>query len=250
MPFNDRAIEKIFQQGNPTVFLFSNNNEPSDVAEKVFEEVAHAKKGVILFSVSKPNDGFGHYQKLADYVGANTAKAPAIMLVETGSELFKYRFDADVTANNLNKFIDDWKAGKLEKYMKSEEIPEKNDEPVKVIVGKTFHDLVINNNRDILLEFYAPWCGHCKALSPKYDAAAKKLAGNKNIVIAKIDATANEVPGVNIKGFPTIKFYPGDKKSSPPIDFEGEREEEGIIKWLKEKTTHPWVEVKEEKEDL
>jgi len=85
--------------------------------------------------------------------------------------------------------------------------------------------LVINNDKDVLLEFYAPWCGHCKTLAPKYEAAASKLASNKNILIAKIDATANEVPGVNIKGFPTIKFYPGNKKSSAPIDFEGEREE-------------------------
>jgi len=76
------------------------------------------------------------------------------------------------------------------------------------------------------------------------------LASNKNILIAKIDATANEVPGVNIKGFPTIKYYAGNKKSEAPIDYEGEREEAGIISWLKEKATHPWVDVKEVKDDL
>jgi len=72
----------------------------------------------------------------------------------------------------LTKFIDNWKAGKLEKYFKSEEIPEKNDDAVKVIVGKTFKELVIDNDKDVLLEFYAPWCGHCKALTPKYEEAA------------------------------------------------------------------------------
>lgn len=129
--------------------------------------------------------------------------------------------------------------------MKSEDIPATNDEPVKVLVGKSFDDLVINSNKDVLVEFYAPWCGHCKQLAPIYDAVAKKLSHNHNIVIAKIDSTANEVPGVNIRGFPTIKFYQNGKKSTP-LDFEGDRTEEGILKYLKEKTTFPWVEKNED----
>lgn len=96
--------------------------------------------------------------------------------------------------------------------MKSEEIPEKNDGPVKILVGKNFEDEVINNNKDVLVKFYAPWCGHCKTLAPKWEAAAEKLKHNKNIVIAKIDSTANEVPQVTIRGFPTIKFFPNGKK--------------------------------------
>jgi len=42
-----------------------------------------------------------------------------------------------------------------------------------------------------------------------------------------------------------LKFYPGNKKSSPPVDFDGGRDEEGIITWLKEHTTHPWVDIGE-----
>lgn len=113
------------------------------------------------------------------------------------------------------------------------------------MVGKTFDELVKNSDKDVLVEFYAPWCGHCKQLAPIYDAVAKKLLHNKNILIAKMDSTANEVPGVNIKGFPTIKFYPNGKKNSP-LDFEGDRTEEGFLKYLKEKTTYPWVEQKDE----
>lgn len=59
--------------------------------------------------------------------------------------------------------------------MKSEEIPATNDEPVKILVGKNFDSLVMNNDKDVLVEFYAPWCGHCKQLAPIYDELAKKL---------------------------------------------------------------------------
>jgi len=86
-------------------------------------------------------------------------------------------------------------------------------------------------------------------LAPHWDSAAKALLHNKNIVIAKIDSTANEVPGTNIRGFPTLKFYPNGKKDAP-IDFDGERTEEGIIKFLKEHTTHKWTEAGDKIEDL
>jgi len=57
--------------------------------------------------------------------------------------------------------------------MKSEPIPATNDEPVKVIVGKNFDEIVMNSPHDVLLMFYAPWCGHCKTLHPIYDVVAK-----------------------------------------------------------------------------
>lgn len=64
---------------------------------------------------------------------------------------------------------------------------------MKVVVGKNFREVVLDNDKDVLVEFYAPWCGHCKKLAPIYEELAEKLAHNTNIVIAKCDATANEV---------------------------------------------------------
>lgn len=258
MPFNDRAIEKVFQKGNPTLFLFASENEASTEAEKLFAEAAKELKGnQVIFSITKPNDGFGHFQRLADYVGVNTAQAPQMMLIHTTQDVNKYKFEAGITKENITNFVNDFNNGKLELYLKSEEVPATNDEPVKVIVGKNFNEIVRDSNQDVLLEFYAPWCGHCKQLEPKYNEVAKRLIDNKNLVIAKIDATANEVPGISVRGFPTIKFFPANNKSSP-VDFDGARDEEGIINWLKDHVTHPWPSTeeapketeKEAKEDL
>jgi protein disulfide-isomerase-like protein len=96
---------------------------------------------------------------------------------------------------------------------------------------------VIESDDDVLVKFYAPWCGHCKKLAPIWDELAEELKDVPHLVIGKFDATANEVDGVDIKGYPTLKFYAkGDKQN--PIDFEGERDLEGIKSFLKEKSHH------------
>lgn len=124
--------------------------------------------------------------------------------------------------------------------MKSAPIPETNDLPVLVLVGKTFKSLVLDSEKEVLVKFYAPWCGHCKTLAPHFEEVAQRLANNPNIVIAKFDSTENEVSNIEIQGFPTIKFW-GKDKTQPPIDFNGERSADGIIQWLKDHTEYEWV---------
>jgi len=116
------------------------------------------------------------------------------------------------------------------KFFKTQEIPETNDEPVKVVVGKSYDDIVVNNDNDVLLEFYAPWCGHCKSLEPKFTQLAEELKDVAGLTIAKVDATENDTP-INIEGFPTIYFFPKGKKDSP-IVYEGDRTVEDLKTFL------------------
>lgn len=67
------------------------------------------------------------------------------------------------------------KSGTLEPYLKSEPIPSDNSGPVTVAVAKNFDEVVINNDKDTLIEFYAPWCGHCKKLAPIFDELGEKV---------------------------------------------------------------------------
>ena len=62
------------------------------------------------------------------------------------------------------------------------------------MVAKNFEEIVNDPEKDVLIEFYAPWCGHCKSLEPKYKELGEKMADEESVVIAKMDATANDVP--------------------------------------------------------
>lgn len=147
----------------------------------------------------------------------------------------------------LERFLQDYFDGKLKRYLKSEPIPENNDGPVKVLVAENFDSIVNDDSKDVLIEFYAPWCGHCKNLEPKYTELGEKLADDPNVVIAKMDATANDVPSpYEVSGFPTIYFSPAGRKLSPK-KYEGGREVSDFISYLKREASNPLVMQEESK---
>jgi len=135
----------------------------------------------------------------------------------------------------FEKFVNDFKGGKLEPFLKSEEPPADQDSlDVKVAVAKNFDELVLNSDKDILIEFYAPWCGHCKKLAPTFEELGKTLK-DESVQIVKMDATANDVSGgFVVHGFPTIYWYP---KSKNIQKYEGGREVSDFIEYIAKHST-------------
>ncbi|OBZ89041.1 Protein disulfide-isomerase tigA [Choanephora cucurbitarum] len=97
---------------------------------------------------------------------------------------------------------------------------------------KNFHEVALNPKKNVLVEFYASWCGHCKTLAPIYEKVASVFANEPNCVVAKIDADKEKSIGTEfeISGFPTIKFFPAG--ASEPVAYEGGRTEAAFVEFL------------------
>ncbi|PFH32933.1 protein disulfide-isomerase domain-containing protein [Besnoitia besnoiti] len=153
------------------------------------------------------------------------------------------------SARDLLKFVQEHATSKIEIDLPAEEpekpasqpVPSENNGPVKVIVRDTFESEVLKSDKDVLLEVYAPWCGHCKKLEPVYEAfaqhAAKSPSAAKNLVVAKMDGTQNKLDSADFqwKGYPTVWFV--KKGSDKPIVFSGERTVDGLKKFVSEHST-------------
>lgn len=236
--FSEDFIEPIFGQRKSAIFLFRSNSDADKSFSKIFAEAASSLKGSILFVVSGVTEGI--QQRLGEFIGVGEGNLPTIRILDPANNMKKYTFDGkaeSITVESLTQFVNDFKDGKLSPFLKSEDIPAENNEPVKVVVGKNFKQIVTDNDNDVLIEFYAPWCGHCKKLAPIWDQLAADLKDVAGLTIAKMDATANEVDGVDIRGYPTLKFYPKGSKGSP-VDYDGGRELENFKEWLKEKSAN------------
>ncbi|KAK4152428.1 protein disulfide-isomerase [Chaetomidium leptoderma] len=218
--------------GLPLAYIFAETAEERKEISELLKPIAEAQRGVVNFGTIDAKSFGAH----AGNLNLKADKFPAFAIQEIAkNQKFPFDQDKEITLEAIKAFVDDFVAGKVEPSIKSEPIPEKQEGDVVVVVAKNYNDIILDEEKDVLIEFYAPWCGHCKSLAPKYEELAGLYAKSEfkdKVVIAKVDATANDVPD-EIQGFPTIKLFPAGAKDKA-VTYSGARTVEDLIKFIAE----------------
>jgi protein disulfide-isomerase A1 len=231
--FSQETAQKIFGGDIKThmlLFVSRKSNKFGQLLD-VFKSVAPDFKGKVLFIYINIDETDN--ERILEFFGLKKADCPSYRYIQLGADMVKYRPETKdpITTEVVKAFVQDILDGKRKPHLNTEEVPDDWDaKPVKVLVGKNFDSVARDRTKNVLVEFYAPWCGHCKTLAPIWDELGEKFKGSSDIVVAKMDSTANELSDIKVTGFPTIKYFPKD--SDEVVDYNGERTLVALSKFL------------------
>ncbi|XP_063714034.1 protein disulfide-isomerase-like [Symsagittifera roscoffensis] len=224
--FSDETAPQIFGGDIKThALFFCNVKEATEMLEE-FKKAAKGLKGKAVFvylDIAKDSNA-----RVMEFFNLKAEDGTQLRVIKMGGDMKKFKADlTEFTEATFTAFVQDVLDGKVQRHLMSEEIAEGWDkEPVKVLVGKNFEEVAMDKTKDVLVEFYAPWCGHCKALAPIYDELGAHFQDSTDVVIAKVDSTKNEVSAVDVQGFPTIYLF--RKKDNKAILYNGGRTLEAL----------------------
>ncbi|KAF3425744.1 LOW QUALITY PROTEIN: hypothetical protein E2986_05932 [Frieseomelitta varia] len=212
--FNHDTAQKIFSgdiKSHLLVFLSKEAGHFEEYVEKIKEPAKKFREEVLFVTINV--DGSDH-ERILEFFGMKKSDAPAMRIIELEQDMAKYKPEnPELSSENVLEFVTAFTEGKLKRHLFTQDLPEDWDKnPVKVLV----------------VEFYAPWCGHCQKLAPTYEALGEKYKDREDLVIAKMDATANELEDVKIINYPTITLY--KKETNEAVEYNDDRTLSKFIK--------------------
>ena len=270
--FQPGTIEYILDAGLPMLLLLSPPGVSDETEKKNLRLVAEKYLGrlvTVTVGTAQPWE-----KKLAELLGVEEVTGTPVVRIlnqppsdhhdhdpvsQSNSIIrhgLKYRPSTEQIAGSvdeLTKFVNDFLAGRVQPYIRSEPEPEDPKEaftPGSLLVnavGTNFDTLVTKDTkRDILVVYHAPWCGFCRKLMPTLRELGQKLAhAGKGLKLVKIDATRNEVPNVVVNGYPTIILYKPVQQEvpihlRPSVGYSGDRSVEHFVEFLHANAANPF----------
>lgn len=219
MEYSNKVAKLIFGDLNPALFYIKGKGDSNEKAWNAVNGIIDQVRADDVFVTTCAFEDEA-CEKVIKYFGIKREHLPAIVLFKPATRTTRaerYLFEEKVNHENLVKFYEGVKAGTRSPLPKSDEIPDKNEDLVKVIVGRTFDDIVYDNDKDVLVFYNDIDCPECRELLEVFQGLAKLTLPIEDLILGKIDLDTNYVKGLNFKTCPQVYLYPRNKKSEPVV---------------------------------
>ncbi|KAL3996703.1 nuclear receptor coactivator 3 [Sarotherodon galilaeus] len=214
---------------NHALLFVNKSSEDFDEIFSAFSTAAETFRMKILFvlvNVAELRNG-----RIMEYFRVRDFEAPLIRLVNLSNHV-TYHLPSDaLNVEIIEKFCQDYLEGKAKAKMQSEPIPEGWDQkPVKELVGMNLEKVAFNPDKTVFVLFYLPYSKESRAVFPLWEELAEAFEEREDVVIARIDASANDI-NLSVQGtYPSLCLFPalyaervvvytGKKKLKPLIKF-------------------------------
>ena len=260
---SDTVAKALMERAKTHLLLFTvaEGDKEAEVATAAFHAAAKEHRGRFC-SVLVPATEAG----MVGYFGLSPAMLPAVRMLNisnSGDAAHKKMGGPDATAGNvagavnaasIKELVHSVMAGEAAATIKSApEPPVATAGQPRVIVGSTFAREVLRNSaQDVFVQFHAPWCEHCKAVTPAWTALAKRLSGARTLAIATVNLEENELPPHTVptdalEALPAMLLFRADGKGAPRsydvwsvTHNKGARDVAGFVRFLRENAAQPF----------
>jgi len=236
MALDSTAFNRIFTMKETAAILIRNHTGEEHLeAHKQFQVLGPSLRDKIALAIGTYQNSRG----VANHFGLTQADLPAVIILDYDNKMTKYKLDRKITTKNTKIFLQNFFLDNLMPHYKSAPIPEPDEAyegNVKITVAQTFQKTVSEPDKHVLIEIYSPSCGLCMKFAPIYTEFADTVSQIEDLVVAKLDGSVNDAPGIAVEYFPMVFLYPKGAKDSP-IEYQGERTEEGLLEFIQQHVT-------------
>lgn len=232
---NEKTISHYIRAEKMILFFFYQDQDQRKQFTPLMEKMAKEFESKIVFGFCNAVEN-AYYAKILGL----QKKWPSVVVHSIHSQL-KWIFDQDATIEekSFHEYLKKCADGTLPPSYKSEENLPAMKKGIYQASAKTFEEVVIKNDKDVFVEFYAPWCQHCNKLQPTMEELAEKV-NSDNIMIVQFNAADNDIPKIaaaDVEGYPTLKLYKAFEKTKP-IDYTKDRTLEDFLSFLSTHAHH------------
>ncbi|XP_071246374.1 protein disulfide-isomerase-like [Salvelinus alpinus] len=247
--YNGQTASRILSSPvlNHAILFVNKTDEGFHTVYSAFQAAAAPYRGKVLFvmvDVDEPRNG-----RMLEYFRVRESEAPMVRLVNLTSHVTYHLPSDTLDTPTIIAFCQSYLDGNAQPKMQSEALPADWDQkPVKQLVGENLERLAFNPDRTAFIMFYLPYSEESRSLFPLWEELAQHFLDREEVVIARIDASANDFNLSMRERYPALRLFPA-LHAERVVAYSGQRNLKDLVQFLEKEMERAKMDRAQEEED-